>query len=58
MSLRSLGPDLERIWEQLMQQIEEAVDQHGLDRDSEEVRDAIDSEFGPEIAADFWAWSS
>ena len=58
MSLRSLGPDLERIWEQLMQQIEEAVDQHGLDRDSEEVLEAIRIEFGAVIAQEFEEWSS
>lgn len=58
MSLRSLGPDLERIWEQLMQQIEEAIEQHGLDPGATGVLTAIRDEFGEDVVKSFEEWTS
>lgn len=56
MSLRSLKGDLDNVAERLYERIEETIEQHGLDPESEEVLDVVQSVFGETVRYDLEDW--
>jgi hypothetical protein len=55
-SLRSLKNDLDGVAERLYERIEETIEQHGLDPESDEVLDVVQQVFGATIRFDMEDW--
>lgn len=56
MSLRSLKAELDNVAEHLYDRIEETVEQHGLDPDSDDVQAVIAAVFGQDLCNYFGDW--